>query len=49
MILTDEEIEVLKQVLGKLLAPPVKAGLTIREQRELRKKVQEDVQKTVKD
>ena len=49
MFLTEEEREVLKRILERLLTPaaaPVqaKAGLTLREQRELRKAA-EDGQK----
>jgi hypothetical protein len=38
MVLTDEEKEVLKRILERLLSPAAAPrGLTIREQRELRK------------
>jgi DNA-binding CsgD family transcriptional regulator len=50
MFLTEEEREVLKRVLERLLTPPgniqAKAGLTLREQRELRRKAAEDGQKS---
>lgn len=51
MFLTEEEREVLKRVLERLLSPaagPIqaKAGLTIREQRELRKAAEDDQKKT---
>jgi hypothetical protein len=46
MVLTDEEKEVLKRILERLLTPTATPqGLTIREQRELRKKAVEDGQK----
>lgn len=45
MDLTDEEKEVLKRVLERLLIPTtVPKGLTVREARELRRKAQEDAE-----
>ena len=47
MFLTEEEREVLKRILGRLLTPAAapKPILTLREARELRKKATEDGQK----
>ena len=47
MFLTEEEREVLKRVLERLLTPAAAPrGLTIREQRELRKAAEDDQKKT---
>jgi hypothetical protein len=47
MFLTEEEREVLKRILERLLTPAAapKVAMTLREARELRRKAEEDGQK----